>query len=35
MVLGHRVVYDDTINVNYTNSLAQPFQLQQLCNIAG
>ena len=29
------VVYDDTINVNYTNSLAQPFQLQQLYSIAG
>jgi hypothetical protein len=29
------VVYDDTINVNYTNSQAQPFQLQQIYSIAG
>jgi len=29
------IVYDDTTNVNYTNSLAQPFQLQLLYSIAG
>jgi hypothetical protein len=29
------VVYDDTINVSYTNSQAQPFQLQQIYSIAG
>ena len=29
------VVYDDTINVNYTTQTANPFQLQQLYSIHG
>lgn len=29
------VVYDDTINFNYTNALANPYQLQQLYSIHG
>ncbi len=29
------VVYDDTINVNYTTQTAQPYQLQQLYSIHG
>lgn len=29
------IVYDDTINVNYTTQTANPFQLQQLYSIHG
>jgi hypothetical protein len=37
---GHRgnqiqIVYDDSTNVNYTNMLAQPFQLQVLYSLSG